>query len=94
MKDWHKILIVTPWTGWMFWFVVNFEYAGQIIERTENAGVFLFLFYFFLYNLPQKSKYFIKSEHLETKYDFMFWIFCEKLDLNRLIKNSDTYFSL
>ena len=29
VKDRHKTLIVSPRTGWIFWFIVNFEYVGQ-----------------------------------------------------------------
>ena len=27
--DQHKALMVSPWTGWIFWFVDNFECVGQ-----------------------------------------------------------------
>ena len=30
MKDPHKMVVVSPWTAWIFWFLVNFIQAGKM----------------------------------------------------------------
>ena len=35
VKDQHKTLIVGPWTGWIFWFIANFECVGKTDYRKD-----------------------------------------------------------